>query len=669
MPASPARPYHHSRRVGRHRLALPLASLLWLLCGAGNLSALPLDDPALAAQRADFLAAEQALAAGRLKEYRQLVEGLQTYPLLGYLHIDEIERRFASASDSEIAALLDAQDELPPASALRTRWLERAAERSDWATLLSAWQPRRNAELRCQHARALFETGRIEEAMAASRELWLSGDSRPDACDSVFRRWREAGGLDDDLVWSRVALAAPRGQQRLVKYLQNLLPAVDQPLADLWLAVRSTPGRVARGGRFLPDRARSRDVRLYGLKRLAQRNPEQAVDAWQAMRDQHVWSDVERDAARRALGLGFAQEHQPGGGDWLDAIDDRHADELVWEWRAIARLRERDWSRLAVAIERMPASMRDDENWRYWRARAAEQLGDEAQAREGYEQLAGARSFHGFLAADRLRRDYDFGAVLLRFDEAELRATAAIPAIARARELLVLERRRAARREWYAVLGELDAGTLQRAARLAQLWDWPTQAIFTVARASHFDDIEMRFPLLFMDEFNANADAQRIDPAWLIAVARQESAFMADARSPAGALGLMQVMPATGRGIARSLQTTYRGSRTLLDPPTSIRFGAYYLRELLDRFDDHPALAIAAYNAGARRAEHWRPRSANMEADIWIDTVPYRETRRYLQRIFYYTAIYEHRLSLSPTRLSARLVAVPGRPPEVLNQP
>ncbi len=626
--------------------------------------ALPLDDPALAGQRADYLAAERALARGRMSEFRALLSRLEGYPLLGYLRSEELERRLARADDAEVIALLETYAGQPPVEALRSHWLQRLAARRDWQTLLDHWRTQRDDELRCAHARALFETGRHAAAMSQARDLWLVGHSQPDACDAVFRRWRKDGGLDVELVWRRMTLAISSRDRHLQKYLRKLLPPSVRPLADLHASVRAKPALVAEAKRFMPDGERTREVRLYGLKRLARHEPEAAADAWREMQNQHAWSDVERAIATRAIGLGYAQEQMAGGGDWLDAIDDRLADDQVWEWRAIARLREADWARLADVIDRMPPSVRGDEVWIYWRARAAEHLGDRARARSGYERLAGERSFHGFLAADRLGRPYDFGMQRLRFDEDELRTVAAIPGIARARELLALGRELPARREWYAALEGLDDTALQRAARLAQLWGWHPQAIFTVARASHFDDIELRFPLLYTKEVTASALAQDIEPAWLLAVMRQESAFMTDARSPAGALGLMQIMPATGRHIARALKHRYRGSRTLLDPPTSIRFGAHYLRTLLDRFGGHPALAIAAYNAGARRAEDWRPLDENMAADRWIDTVPYRETRRYLQRIFYYTAIYEKRLGLPPTRLSTRLGPVPARATE-----
>ena len=663
MPALVAPHIRHSTPCAAARrvdVIVWLLLVLWL----GAADALPLADPARDAERERFVQAEQALARGDMTSYRTLGDGLRSYPLYSYLLFDALERRLATASDVEIAALVEEHAGSPRAEQLRRRWLERAAERRQWGLMIDAWRPQRSTDLKCEYARALYETGRDGEARELTRELWLVGRSQPDACDSAFRRWRDGGNLDPALVWERTALAVRSGERRLARYLARQLPADDATLVELWLEVVSNPSQVLDSARFRPDTPHRRQIRLDGLGRLARRDPSRAEQAWRSMQAEHRWSDAQRVTALRVVGLGYAQEHMDEGSEFLAEIPDREADKQVWEWRALLRLRARDWAGLRTTIERMPSALSSSEMWRYWLARATEQLGDRSRSTDLYRSLAGTRSFHGFLAADRLGADYDFTPDLLRFDASELEATATIPGIARTRELLALGRELDARREWYTALDGLQNEQLLLAARLAQLWGWHAQAIFTVARADHFDDIELRFPLVYTDEFNDNAVAQGLEPAWVLAVARQESAFVMDARSPAGALGLMQIMPTTGRSIARTLKVPYNDSRTLLDPTTSIRFGAHYLRRLLDRFGGHPALATAAYNAGPSRAERWRPADADLDADIWIDTVPYAETRRYVQRVLYYTVIYQHRLGVPVQRLNPRLAPVQARHPQ-----
>jgi soluble lytic murein transglycosylase len=202
---------------------------------------------------------------------------------------------------------------------------------------------------------------------------------------------------------------------------------------------------------------------------------------------------------------------------------------------------------------------------------------------------------------------------------------------------------------------------LARAAKLADGWGWHGRAILTVARTPHLDDLEMRFPLAYHDRVLEQARDKDLDPAWMYAIVRQESAFIADARSPAGALGLMQIMPDTGRKIGRSLERPLKNREQLLDADISLEFGSTYLRTLLDQLNGHPVLAAAAYNAGPHRVERWRPAEQNVSADLWIENIPYRETREYVRRVIAYTTIYERRLGRKSVRVSERLMPIPSR--------
>ncbi|TFH46824.1 MAG: lytic murein transglycosylase, partial [Lysobacterales bacterium] len=235
------------------------------------------------------------------------------------------------------------------------------------------------------------------------------------------------------------------------------------------------------------------------------------------------------------------------------------------------------------------------------------------------------------------------------------------PGAMRARELFSLGRTVDARREWRMFIQNMTDEALVRAAKLAQDWGWHGRAIMTVALTSQLDDLEMRFPLAYHDRVLQQAKANGLNPAWVYAVVRQESAFIADARSPAGALGLMQIMPGTGRMIGRSLDRPLKNRQQLFDADISLEFGSAYLRILLDQLDEHPVLAAAAYNAGPHRVERWLPADETMSVDLWIENIPFRETREYLRRVIAYTAIYEQRLGHENIRLSARLAPIPAR--------
>jgi soluble lytic murein transglycosylase len=279
-----------------------------------------------------------------------------------------------------------------------------------------------------------------------------------------------------------------------------------------------------------------------------------------------------------------------------------------------------------------------------------EATGQEKDAQRFYREAAKQRDYYGFLAADRMKLPYQLNNNPLEASAKQLAAIEKIPAIQRARELYILGRIQDGRSEWQYAMAGFDDKALKTAALLAHGWDWHHQVILTLAQAKYWDDLGLRFPLPYREQIVTHAGNNKINPAWVYAVIRQESAFQKDARSPAGALGLMQIMPATGRRIARTLEVNLPSQYRLLDTDLNIRFGTHYLRYTLDKFQDNPVLATAAYNAGPGRVTQWlREDTSPISADIWAETIPFLETRKYVQRVMEYTVIYSHQMGSMDT--------------------
>ena len=333
-------------------------------------------------------------------------------------------------------------------------------------------------------------------------------------------------------------------------------------------------------------------------------------------------------------------------------------DVRLLEARILVALREDDWATAWLWLQSLPEQQYSSLRWEYWRARTLQVLGFQDIAEGLYATLAQERSYYGFLAADRLGHDYHLDHIPLKIESSEQESLVAeLPGLQRARELYALDRLGTARREWQSVIKNLKPDQIQVAAKLAQGWGWHDRAIFSLARTGYWDDLELRFPLKFRPQVESQASDRQLESAWVFAIMRQESAFVMDARSPVGALGLMQLMPKTAHQVARRLKHRKFRSRELLKPETNIRLGAAYLRQVFDKLQQHPVLATAAYNAGPHRVKGWLPLQA-MSADIWVDSVPFKETRTYLRRVLAYTVIYEQRLGLEPTRLEARMPTI-----------
>ncbi len=631
------------------------AWFLPLLLVAANLGAKTLDENVWVAQRSEFVAAEQALQRGKTQEYRRLKAQLRDYPLYPYLEYEALRKHLSWTKRGEVDRFLVEYDDTPLAGRLRGAWLNLLAKQHRWSEFLDYYRPTTQTKRNCQRLQALIETGRRTEAFAEVPPIWLHGKSQPEACDPVFNAWRQAGRLTPDLTWGRIALAMDRNQIRLARYLKRYLPSAEQPWVERWLRAHRDPQSVLRDPALAQAHPKRGAILLHALRRQVRKDPAKAVEMWAQLERKHAFDPAQSRAAERSLALGLARAEHPQALRWLEASEPAADDERLQEKRILTALRSGDWQRAIGWIDALPPEQRGAERWRYWKARSLAELGRQPEAEALYRALAEERSYYGFLAADRIGAPYNLYHAEVPASAAELAEMRRQPGIQRAHELYRLGRMTDARREWHFLTRTLDRRDLQLAAKLADRWGWHDRAIFTLAKTDYWDDLELRFPLTHRRQIEAQAGDAAVESAWVFAVVRQESAFMPDARSHAGALGLMQLMPATAKDQARRMQPRPAWQRRhLVEPDNNIRLGAAYLSRVYQDLYRHPVLATAAYNAGPNRVKGWLPES-ELPADLWIEMIPFSETRTYVRRVMTYTVIYEHRLHSEPTRISERL--------------
>ena len=325
-------------------------------------------------------------------------------------------------------------------------------------------------------------------------------------------------------------------------------------------------------------------------------------------------------------------------------------------WLARIYLRDQNWQGLIDTVEIMPDHLRQENEWQYWLARAFESLDHGLKSSERFEILADKSSYYGFLAADKVNQPYrieqENAATIEDFAEADFLAEH--PHLMRARELYFLNRTIDARREWFQALRHLNAEQIKQAAVLASSWKWYDGAIKTVAKTRHRNDFSLRFPMPFKQQVFDHADARQLDPSVIYGVMRRESLFDPMARSSAGALGLMQLMPSTAKQVARSLGMERPRQSDILKVENNINFGTQYFRTVLNRFDNNVSLAAAAYNAGPLNVKRWLPQTDLMSADLWVETVPFKETRNYVQAVLAYATVFDKSLGRD-TLISSRM--------------
>jgi soluble lytic murein transglycosylase len=315
-------------------------------------------------------------------------------------------------------------------------------------------------------------------------------------------------------------------------------------------------------------------------------------------------------------------------------------------------LARQDWPAALAGIALLDPDEQNLPQWRYWRGRGREALGDPPGAAADYRLAAQARDYFGLSAADRIRAEYPLATKPAPVDEAALNHLADTPAFRAVSEWLALQRDNEARLEWQQAVKALDAQALLVAAKLAQRFGLDNLAIITAAKAGYWDDLALRFPVAYPEAVAQAAQSQQVDPVLIYALVRRESAFDANAGSPVGALGLMQLMPATGEQVARRLGEAPPTARALLEPGRNLRYGSAYLHGLLERFGNQFAPAAAAYNAGPNRVERWLPKDAGMPGDVWVETIPFSETRQYVAAVLFHAVVYQARLNQPLRRLA-----------------
>lgn len=640
----------------------PIALLLGL---AGGVAAAPkaYADIDFSLERNLFLVAERALAQNNIASFdvtRQLLLG---YPLLPYLDHRRLARNLSAVDPEEISRFLDNNPALPLADLLRNHYLDHLAKEKDWEAFLkfSPGPATLSTELGCHHRQALLAQGRREEALADVHSVWLHGRSQPNACDPVFNAWRAEGRLSSELAWNRFELAMEADQTRLARYLQRYLAQADRVWAERALEFENQPARVARAEFTAQQHVGAAWMLERAWTRYARHSHQEMFRDWQRVGTRSGLDAPAVERILRALGVTMVRRDPQGALDFIKDLDLAVFDQALLNGSLRAALRQENWDAVRQVSAIALTQSAEDERWNYWHARALESLGYPDEARYYYRVSAAGRNFHAFLAADRMGQPYRINHRSAEIDPEMMQSLRRNPAVMRMRELLQLERLPEARREWTQAIPNLTVEEQIALGRIFAEWGWYDRAIFTLARARFWDDIDLRFPLAYTDLISAGAEEQGIDPAWAMAVARQESAFVADARSSAGALGLMQIMPNTGRSIAGNVGVQIRNNNDILRPETNTRMGTYYLRRNLDGFQGHSVLSTAAYNAGVGRVRSWLPRSGAMDPDIWVELIPFNETRSYVERVFAYRIFYAVRMGERPPALTALLYPITPR--------
>ncbi|SHH21850.1 transglycosylase SLT domain-containing protein [Ferrimonas marina] len=593
-------------------------------------------DGQLKAQREQYQQARTALKQGKLPSYRTLRQQLDDYPLAPYLDYHYERAKLPHVSPEHAQQVLDALAQTPLQTQYKHYYLLARGQRRDWPEFLAiSPEPPRSEALRCYYYRAQLSQGQDSLAWQGAEELWLTGKSRDKACDPLFKAWHKAGGRDDEMIWQRMILAHEARQGKLLRYLNSLLSERYRAQGDLLLRLYSHPHELRHRAPYTRSDA-GRQIAALTIGRQARKSPRKAWKQWQAW-DEDL-GPYQTDAAHSLIYYSLLDNEWNPGLEKLLAQFPR--DDLL-----VLRIRraifQADWHGSQRWLQDLTQTTQSKSEWQFWLGYSAQKLGDEQQAKGYWQPLAQNRNFYGFLAAQQLGMPYSLQNQLPEFTSQDRSTVSQLPATARLAELMWLEKTRDARAEIRWQMPQLSRPQQAALLEYTHQQQWAFLTVEGTIQAKMWDALPWRFPPAYQEHFAQYAEMRELDEALLQAVARRESALYPRARSSANAYGLMQLLPSTAKGTARKIGAAYRGQQDLYQPRRNIQLGSAYLQQLYTQYEGNRLLASAAYNAGPHRVSRWLKRSdGELDAPRFIATIPFRETREYVEAILSYQLIY-----------------------------
>ena len=591
------------------------------------------------------------------------LQGHALEPLAAYW---ELSTRLDQASEPDITAFLRRYAGTYYEDRLRNDWLLLLGKRRDWDTFsreVPLFRMNDDREVQCYNL--LIEHERQARDVAdAVRERWLAQRDADDGCAMAAETLIKAGKLSAEAAWQRARWAMENNRLRTAVQAVGLLDPD-------WVAIVNTLH--ANPARYLNEkvtavRPRTKELVTLALIRLAVSDPDAAALHADRLRWKTQLTTEERSWVWGVIGKRKAQRLNDDALAAYAHADVRHLHDEHLAWMARAALRAGAWPRVIAAIEAMGPSQREDPTWVYWQARALQAQGSPAatsRARGLLQGIAGTSGFYEQLALEAIGQPITPPQSPEPLTTAEREAARRHPGLQRALQAIAIGLRREGVREWhYSIALHTPGGMPERellaAADLAcahEVWD---RCINTSKRTTAEIDHAQRFPMPFRDAVVNRATAIGLEPAYVYGLIRQESRFIMDARSHVGASGLMQVMPATATWTARRIGLSGFKPQQITDRDTNITIGTAYLKLALDDFEGSMPMAAAAYNAGPNRPRAWR-NGPVLEAAIWIENIPFNETRDYVKRVLANTTNYAALLTGQPQNLSSRLGVVGPR--------
>jgi len=576
---------------------------------------------------------------------KQEIAALSEYPLYPYLEYELISQQIGQRPASQISDFIERYDDLPFTPGLRRLAIRTKYKARQWRDVIALHKVGNSVNYQCMYLHAQIKTGKQKQALPKIKNIWLNGSSLPKVCDPVLASWSKAGKKTSKLIKQRIELAFKQRNSKLAKFLAKSLDKNSRKTFNYWYGLYRQPKKLSDNS-YWGQRGHTANSMMYiAMERLSYQYPKMAAKLLNKLKRHPGFTTTQRHKLINKLALRLITKDHVNDAlaTWLNELDWTFLNKSQQSQILRHLVGRSQWQLIntvfASSAQVSPATL----EWQYWVAIAQRELGQTERAMTRLEAIAKQRRYYGFLASDILKQGYSLNHQTLPIDQAQITQLLTKPHLIRAYQLFKLKRNLEAQREWYYLVKKLTQAQRISAAQIAHHWGWHDRAIITLTMTEKRDDLTLRFPTPYLESFSKEATRNELDLSWPLAIARQESAFMARANSAVGARGLMQLMPGTAKLQAKQSQVLYHQTSQLYTPAYNIKLGTGYLDKMLAQFDNNLAVAAAAYNAGPHRVKHWVTRQ--LPQAQWVETIPYRETREYVKNVLAYSVIYQQKLS------------------------
>ncbi|GAB7219309.1 transglycosylase SLT domain-containing protein [Vibrio comitans] len=630
------------------------AFIKWLGVGIGMVS-LSVSALTLQQQRDIYEEAQSLITENNLTEYQSLRKQLDSYPLTPYLDYRVYMTDIATRAPDEVEQYIKDNYQYPFSQSVRGAYLDALVEAEDWHGFyrFQANKPRMKS-YQCSYYFAQYQVGKTVDAFKGASELWLTGSSIAPECDELFEAWSEAGLRNDELILQRIELAFASRNGRLLNYLKDLPKSESaRENAVAIYNLYKNKSKIEMFATSQPQTEINKKVSLAALKRITyqEANPELAIQVLDNVAKAQQFSDKEYQDTADYIAYSLINTEDEDLAKWRDKALLSSTNPKWLERRARLAIQHQDWKGLDVWISKLPSKEKNSKRWKYWQARTDIALGEVEQGKAQMQSLLGDRNFYSIAAADYLGKPIQYSTSVLTEQKVSIKPFS--PSLSRIKELIAVDKITAAKREWRWLLARANSEQKKALAQYAAKMRWNHLTVIATIDAKMWDHISLRFPIAHQWWFNFYAEKYDLDPVTLMALARQESALDIDAQSPVGARGLMQIMPKTASYTAKKYDIDYAGADELFEVNKNIEIGSQYLAGLLGDYQGNRILAFGAYNAGPHRVKLWRERTGGkVDAYSYIEAIPFKETRGYIQNILMFEVYYRDILNQQGSFLS-----------------